>query len=341
LNTVKIRLFGEEKEALSLTHTDNIEAYQLYLKGLYSQNKLDYLNAVRYYEAALSIDPNYVAAYAKISMCYWDLAFFGLDPENNVYKCQSALEKAADLDDKNVEYLIAKGRMEFWYNWEFEKARITLEKALRINPNNPEGLKQMGALNMCLGRFSEGHLYLDKAEELDPFSLLGLTYIGYYYLWEKDWNKMMEYGNRIISMEPNLNMGYYLTGAAHLLAGKYEEAELNFEKSIRLHPDPLLFDLYYLGVAYAYNNEPVKARKVLNQMEGMRGEKDGGYSYIGSLYAALEDWDQAITNWEMAVKHHEGFMLFFHVSSFVSHPDMKENPRIEKLKERLGLPAPN
>ena len=339
LNAVKIRLFGEEKEALSNTYSDNIEAYEFYLKGLYAQNKLDYLNAITYYEAALSIDPYFVVAYAKISMCYFDMAYFGDDPENNLSKSQSALEKAADLDDKNAEYLIAKGRMEFWYHWDFEKAGISLEKGLRINPNNPEGLKQMGALNMCLGRFSEGHMYLDKAEELDPFSLIGLTYIGSYYSWEKDWNKMFEYGNRIISMEPNLHMGYMITGIAYFGAGKYEEAILNFEKAIRLKPEEDLIDLHYLGVAYTYNNEPAKARKVLKQMEGMRGEKGGGYSYLGFLYAAFKDWDQAITNWEMAVKHHEGFMLNFHVIDL--HPELKEDPRIPELQKRIGLPAPN
>jgi TolB-like protein len=341
LKATKIRLFGEEKVTVSEAYSENIEAYKLYLKGLYFQNKLDLITAIDYYEAALSIDPNYVVARAKISMCYFDMAFYGFDPENNLRKCQSTLDKAADLDDKNADYMIAKGRMEFWYHWDFERAGITLEKALRINPNIPEGLKQMGALNMCLGRFSEGHMYLDKAEELDPFSLIGLTYIGAYYFWEKDYNKVIEYGNRIISMEPNAHMGHSISGVGHFERGEYEEAILNLKKAIKLAPNPDLYMYSFLGRSYACNNEPENAKEVLKQMEGWRGKQGGGYSYFGYLYADLKDWDQAITNLEMAVKHREGYMLFFHVSSIVSHPDMKENPRIEKLKERLGLPVPN
>ena len=341
LNAVKIRLFREEKEALSNTYSDNIEAYELYMKGLYFQNKQDFPTAINYYQAALSIDPNYGLAYAKISMCYFDLAFFGVDPENNLHNAQSALEKAVDLDDKNAEFLIAKGRMEFWFHWDFERAAITLEKGLRINPNNPEGLRQMGALNMCLGRFSEGHMFLAKAEELDPLSLIGLTYIGFYHGWEKDWNKLIEYGDRIITMEPNAHMGYSIAGSGYFEAGKYEEAKLNLEKAIKFHPNPDLYMYSFLGRVFARNNEPINARKVLKQMEGMRGEQGGGYSYFGYLYADLEDWDNAISNLEMAIKHHEGFMLFFYTSLFDFHPEMKENPRIQKLQERLGLPVQN
>ena len=339
LKATKIRLFGEEKEALPHSSSDNIEAYELYLKGLYCQNKVDFPNAIHYYQAALSIDPYYTLAYAKISMCYFDMAFFGIDPENNLHNAQSALEKVVDPDDKNTEFLIAKGRMEFWFQWDIERAAITLEKALRINPNNPEGLRQMGALNMFLGRFFEGHKYLDKAEELDPLSLLGLFYISCYYTWEKDWNKMIENGNRIISMEPKFQGGFAINALAYFESGRHKEAKLNMEKAIKIHRD--LWSLHLLGQIYAANNEIDKARKVLKEMEDLQAEQGGGYYYLGHMYAALKNWDQAITNFDMSFKHHEGIMLFFKVSSCDRFPELKADPRTQEWLDRLGLPMKN
>ena len=124
-------------------------------------------------------------------------------------------------------------------------------------------------------------------------------------------------------MEPNAHMGHSISGVGHFETAKYEEAILNLKKAIKLAPYPDLYMYSLLGRAYACNNEPEKAKEVLKQMEGWRGKQGGGYSYFGYLYADLKDWDQAITNLEMAVNHHEGFMLFFHVSPFVSHPEMK------------------
>jgi tetratricopeptide (TPR) repeat protein len=149
---------------------------------------------------------------------------------------------------------------------------------------------------------------------------------------------MIEKGNRIISLEPNFVGGYQVKALTYFESGRYEEAKLSMEKVIKMERD--LWSLHHLGLIYAANNEIEKAGKVLKEMQDLQAERGGGYYYLAQVHAALENWELAITNFELSLKHHEGVMLFFKVSTFDRYPKLKEDPRMQKLQERIGLPVP-
>src|SRR5262249_34053051 len=67
------KLTGADERQLAKRYTENVEAYQLYLKGLYEWNKItqeDLQKSIEYYKQALDKDPNYARAYAGLSACY-------------------------------------------------------------------------------------------------------------------------------------------------------------------------------------------------------------------------------------------------------------------------------
>jgi len=76
LDALKITLLGEDKVAVLKHGTNNPEAYKLYLKGRFNFHKFSpegYKAAIRYYEKAIEIEPDYAEAYAGIASSYLHL----------------------------------------------------------------------------------------------------------------------------------------------------------------------------------------------------------------------------------------------------------------------------
>ena len=128
LNATKIRLFGEDKEALSQTYSDNIEAYDLYLKGRYHMHKFTpdgLFRAIDYYDAAIALEPNFAIAYAGLTMCYTSLKDFNWTTDKEaIPKAKKAANKSLELDDTISESHMAVGRILLHQEWKIQDALV-------------------------------------------------------------------------------------------------------------------------------------------------------------------------------------------------------------------------
>jgi TolB-like protein len=103
VDKLKIKLLGDEKKALVKRHTDNLEAYNLYLKGRYFWNKMNpggFEKAIENFEQAIEKDPNYALAYTGLADSYMWSSFWGNLPPRQTYpKAREAVKKAIEIDD--------------------------------------------------------------------------------------------------------------------------------------------------------------------------------------------------------------------------------------------------
>ncbi len=338
LKAIKITLLGEEKEAVLKKYTENVDAYELYLKGRYHFNKLspnDFLKAIQYFQAAIDIDPTYAIAYADMGTCYWDMAYTLWAPgEQIIPKARSAINKGLELDPESDVCHVAKGRFSLWSEWDFEQAGRELEKGIQINPNNVEGLRQLGVLNVLQGNYKKGHKYYNKAEDLDPLSLLGLTYIGTQRWFGGFFDKMLVYGNRLISLEPNFFGGHQVLGMGYVGLEQLDKAEEALEVAANLNPD--MFVLSLLGMTYAMNGKLIKAEEVLRRMEPLAFPNEGN-AFFGYVCMGMEDWDKAFDYYFKAAKNHEGAALTVPSIIQLKYPAMLQDPRTRELFKLIGL----
>jgi len=342
LKAVKIKLLDEEKAEVFKKYTDNIEAFELVLKGRYHYNKFtpdNFLKAIEYYQSAIDLDPNYAIAYAEIGHCYWDAAFFNWAPaEDYVPKALAAINKALQLDPHNDICLAAKGGLLIWYEWDFKQAGIYLKEAIQINPNNVEGHRQLGVLNMLLGNYEESFKYYEKADALDPFSLLGLFYHGAHHTFGGHIKKVLEYGNRLIALEPNFSGGHFLLGIGYLNLKQYDKAIEALETAVKLNPD--LIGHCILGVAYAEKSERGKAEEILEKMQTLAFPNEGNAFFV-TIYFAMKNYDRAFDYFMKAVKNHEGHTLVIPAlirDFFKETPELLQDPRTIALLKMIGLP---
>jgi adenylate cyclase len=339
LNAIKIKLFGAAKEAVLKKYTDNPEAYQLYLQGRFYYNKWEadsLIKAIDYFKAAIKIESDYALAYAGIASSNFVLWMYNyLPPEKCLPQMQQAVQQSLQLDDEIAEGHLAMARIKLYYEWDFAAATIEFKKAIELNPNIPEVHEKYA---VCLGpfdNFTEAIKHASIAYGLDPFSLMINFHLASVYWMAEDYNKVLEYGRRLVELDPNFYGGHYHVGLGLSCLKRYQEAVPECE--IAVHQNYSSFTLRHLAVTYGLMGEQIKTREVLEKMENLSNTKSVSNYDMGFVYMALGEFDKAFQYFEKAIERHEGMMLFLK-SGIRLKPEFEQDPRTKKLLEKIGLP---
>ena len=339
LNAVKIKLFGSDKEAVFKKYTDNVDAYQLYLKGKFYYNKYTkegFLKAIDYFKQAIAIDPDYAIAYAGISYCYHTLSFWNWLPAKQAMPLAlEAGKKSLELDDQIAESLINLARKKLHYDWNVRDARIQLNKAKAINPNNPEIYIQLAYCAVHSGDHKEVMVNVNKAISLDPFSTMNLWMASFSTSLINESEKTLEISEQLIDLNPNFFGGHQSAGNAYLQLGKFEEALQELKIAVRLQNIP--YTLSSLGFFYGIMGDTARAREIIEDIKKMEGiEELESNSFIGDVYLSIGEWDTAFEYYDKATENREGNMLFKKVSSNTV-PGLTEDPRAVKMFEKMNI----
>jgi len=167
-----------ENPILGYQPTENLEAYEYYLRGYYLFRKAGFGNrpmidsAISLFEKAVSLDPKFATAYAAICKAYTAL-FFIFDPDPKFEsKAYVAIEKALSLDPKLADAYAAKGNLSWTLSNGFphENAIKELKHAITLNPNLVEAHESLGAVYFHIGLLDKALHELRIAIALDPIS---------------------------------------------------------------------------------------------------------------------------------------------------------------------------
>ncbi|MDH4092618.1 MAG: hypothetical protein OEV24_19320 [Cyclobacteriaceae bacterium] len=341
LDAIKIELFASEKEAVFKRYTDNVEAYQLYLQGRFYYNKFspdDFIKAIEYFEAAIAVDSTYAIAYAGKSFCYMNLwSWNWLPPEKSLPQALKAAQQALQLDGEIAESHLAVGRVKLHYELNIGEALVEYKKAIAINPNSAECHVQLSFCAVLMGNNEEAMKQVKIAENLDPFSPLNLAYLEVTAFSARDSDKVLALAKRLIDLEPNFFFGYEAMGDYFFLLKNYKEAIHEYELALALNYST--YNLSALGITYGLMGEKLKAREIIEKMKKTpEAEFEGDNTNFGNVYAGMGELDTAFQYYDKAIESHESFMLWIKTAVIVYIPELKKDPRTNKLLEKIGVP---
>jgi TolB-like protein/Tfp pilus assembly protein PilF len=179
---LKVQLTPDEKQALDKFPTQNMEAYNLLLKGRSSvikRGKKDIDKALELFQQAVELDPNYAEAYAEIGNCYflmatinhpWYSSYDTLDYDEALVKINLYLEKALKIKPNTFRVYEVKALIAMKNDFR-DEANEYFEKAIAINPND-------ASVHMEYGNFLYGNSEIENslkqfiiAQQLEPFTL--------------------------------------------------------------------------------------------------------------------------------------------------------------------------
>jgi adenylate cyclase len=214
VNHLKIKLLGEEKAAIVVRHTENLEAYNLYLKGnhyCHAATAKGFEKAIEYFNQALQEDTRYAQPYIGIAEVIWLSTFFGNVPPNDAYpKLEHYLNKALGISNTLAEAHYVTGLINTYYYWNWKKAELSFKQALQINPNSAYSHIYYSFLLTCTGRHKEAIREAKRAQELDPLSSYINSYVGSAYYYGSQFDRAIEECQMVISINPNYYIAHYL-----------------------------------------------------------------------------------------------------------------------------------
>ncbi len=174
LAELNITLLGGEQRAVDARPTDNLEAYQAYLRGMYSAQsviKEDLLLSISLFEQAVDLDPKFALAHAELSMAHSRLVTNRIDVSEIRSACaETAARRALDLDPDLARAHLAMAAYLGCSKGDSRGALAELEIARSLSPNDSHVLLVEGRLLMNEGRYEEASETLKRALEVDPIN---------------------------------------------------------------------------------------------------------------------------------------------------------------------------
>lgn len=222
------------------------EAYTAYLQGRHFSEKTgeSFLEtAVRYFEQALSLAPDYAPAWVGLADVRSEQAGLGYLPVEEAYrKSRQAAERALELDPTLASAHISLGEIKLRFDWDWEGADIEFQRALALEPGNAEVLLGASRLARTRGRLIEALVLARKSSDLDPLNV----------------------------------RGHHTHGLHAWYANQLDEAVIAFERALELDPDKPR-TRSFLGRVYIAQSRPVEAR------EAMERETHPAFQLIGQV----------------------------------------------------------
>src|ERR1700756_2237165 len=294
VQALQVKLGGDEKRILTKKPTENPEAHRLYLLGRYEFAKYTqtgWNNAIRYYEEALKLDPDYALAYCGLADNYAYMGSVVMPEKDAIAKEKEFAEKALALDPE-----LAEAHMSFAlalvaaYDW--RNGLKEFDRVLELNPNLAFAYELQAWTLNGLGRFDEAIAKDRKAIELDPLNPFFQMSLSFFLYWACQYDDAIAQARKTLEMDPNSAIAHVLLGLSFLKKSDTAGAIAELQKAKA--PDPGAWYQGYLGYAYAISGDRVKADQALHELEDLAKHQYVSPTAFATIYLGLGDNEKTL-----------------------------------------------
>ncbi len=170
-DALKVSLTESEKQSLAKKPTDDLRAYDFYMRGsefLSRRGQMDRQTAIQMFEHAISIDPNFTLAYMALAEAYsFNYMFTG--DRGWLEKMMETNEKALSLDPDLIEAQFGIG-MAYFHQKRFSQAKRVFEKIIKIKSNFYQAYFWLGWTSDILGDYDKSIKHYNSAALIKPYS---------------------------------------------------------------------------------------------------------------------------------------------------------------------------
>ena len=239
VTALAVNLTAGEREGQVRQETDSPEAYDAFLRGWAHyrlQTPEDFAKAIVYLQNAIEIDPSFGRAHVALAATYWETwdnvwaKSVGVTYPEAYEKTKLHLQQAFK-DPTPLAHRIAAMMYSRAKRW--DEAMAEAERAIALDPNDPNGYEVMSRLLVRSGRAADGLDFIEKAIRLDPQS---------------------DYLFRL--------------GDAQFQVERYEEAAATFLRATKRNPSEK-YDFLLLAATYGHLGREQEAKSAIDTFSKM------------------------------------------------------------------------
>ena len=337
VDTLKVKLVQSSDEHLVTRHTDNIEAYNLYLKGRYFWNLRGAgLNrSADYFQKAIEEDPSFALAHSALADTHSLFGWYRAAPPTEAFpKAKAQALEAIELDPGLAEAHTSLAFVLMMHDWAWEEAEGEFLRALELNPGYPTAHHWYAEFLMAMGRIDDAISHSQRAVELDPLGLIIHVLLGMAYHFARRSDEAVEELTKVLEMEPAYQPAFIWLGQAYLQLGLHVQAIETFKTEAELSPQRSTTRAY-MAVAHAFAGEVAEARKLLTELEERARDSFVSAFDFALIHFALDEDDLGFEWMDKAVKERAPWLTWLAVDPMFDR--VRGDARFAALLSALDL----
>jgi len=320
VENLKVRLAGESTDNAAAAaapivkrYTDNLEAYDLYLRGRYELYKMtrEGLDASKWlFEEAIRLDPKYAAAHDGLAYCWYSEGFLGfVAPKEAMPKAKAAVRRAIELDDSLAEAHGTLGVILALYDWDWTGAEREMMRSIELNNASP-GARDVYAFYYLrpVGRIAEAITEVQNALALDPLSILFRVHLGFLYYVERSYDHSIAQFRKVVDMNPGYYLAHAMMAFAYIQRGQFDDARACYTRAREADVSSKFVDSIE-AMALAASGQNAQARVMLAAISQRSSQEYISPVSIAYVHTALGDFDAAFAHLDRAVQDRDPNIL--------------------------------
>jgi eukaryotic-like serine/threonine-protein kinase len=306
-------------------YTENLDAYDLYLKGrfeLYKMTREGLDASRRMFEQAIRLDPNYALAHEGLAYNWYLEGSLGfMAPKESMPRAKEAVRRAIELDETVAEAHATLGVILALFDWDWTGAERELIRSIELNGSSPVCRDAYAFYYLrIVGRIEEAVSETQQALSLDPLSILFRVHLAFLFYLQRKYEHSIAQFRKVLEMNPRYYLGHAMMGNVYTLAGRYDEA-LECYASARVADAESKFIDSLEAMTLAFAGRKAEAGALLATISSRAVNSYISPVSIAYIWTALGDFDRAFENLACAVVERDPNLL-----------GLQSNPIFEALR---------
>jgi TolB-like protein/Flp pilus assembly protein TadD len=315
--------------------TDNVDAYEHYLKGkaLYNLARDEETDrqALAHFELAIAADPGFAMAHAARSRVLASLASANdeVNESRSLYSDAIAeAKRAVELAPKLAEAHLALGYAQFAGRLDVKGAQPSYDRAFQLGRGNADILLLYALYCSRAGRADEAHAAIQRGLALDPINARVYRAAGSIDYAARRYEEALAPLRRALQLNPQISNAHALIGFCFMQLGRLEEAKSEFA----VEPTEFYRLTGLAIVEHKLGNRPAAEKAYADLVQAMG---DGALYQQAEILAQWGKPDEAVARLSRAQQIGDSGMIYLATDPLLD--PLRKNPNFVKLLNELNL----